>query len=99
MRRFTAEGTQYVSAIKASESSGLVLYYRPNCPFCVRVLEAMKGVDIKIDLKDLNENREYLDELIEMGGKRQVPCLMIDGEVKYESQAIIDYLGALSEVK
>ena len=31
-------------------------------------------------------------ELIQIGGKTQVPCLIIDGQALYESDDIIDWL-------
>jgi len=73
----------------------LTLYYRPNCPFCTKVFKTLKKLDIEIELKDLNSNQEFQAELIEIGGKRQVPCLVIDGKAKYESQDIISYLKSM----
>ncbi|HBT95328.1 MAG TPA: glutaredoxin [Coriobacteriia bacterium] len=70
----------------------LVLYYSPYCPFCQKVLRFMEQNDISIDMKSTLEN-ENLDYLIRVGGKNQVPCLMIDGKALYESDDIIAYLG------
>ena len=35
-----------------------------------------------------------MQTLMEVGGKRQVPCLFIDGAPLYESSDIIDWLRA-----
>jgi glutathione S-transferase len=69
----------------------LVMYYSPTCPYSIKVLEFMKERGIEIELRDraVLENRA---ELIRVGGKRQVPCLIIDGKPLYESKAIIEYL-------
>lgn len=74
----------------------LVLYYRPTCPFCVRVLKRMKdlGIEGAITLKNISDDEEAEATLISVGGKRQVPCLLIDGEPLYESGNIVAWLDA-----
>ena len=67
----------------------LTLYYMPTCAFCQKVLSYMKKHDIEIPLKDTMSNRSYLQELLKIGGKTQVPCLTIDGKPLYESDDII----------
>ena len=48
--------------------------------------------NIKLELKDISQDEQALNELLEVGGKRQVPCLFIDGKPLYESQDIIRWL-------
>ena len=69
----------------------LKLYYKPECPFCQKVLRFMEKNDIELELKDIHEeeNKEFL---IEEGGMNQVPCLFIDGKAMYESDDIIEFL-------
>lgn len=78
------------------DSHDLVLYYRPTCPFCVRVLKRMKdlGIEGAITLKNISDDEEAETTLISVGGKRQVPCLLIDGEPLYESGDIVAWLDA-----
>lgn len=78
------------------DSHDLVLYYRPTCPFCVRVLKRMKdlGIEGSITLKNIYDDEEAEATLISVGGKRQVPCLLIDGEPLYESGDIVAWLDA-----
>ena len=73
--------------------SNLTLYYRPFCPFCRKVLDFMEQNKIEVPLKNVSEGTEVRDELFSIGGKSQVPCLLIDGKALYESDAIIDWLG------
>ena len=70
-----------------------ILYIRPTCPYCIKVLNFAQENNIKLDTKDI-ANHEVLEELINIGGKSQVPFLYADnGEVKmYESDDIIEYL-------
>ena len=73
-----------------------VLYYKPTCPFCHKVLRFMEGHDISVEMRSVEEG-DNRDDLIRIGGKAQVPCLVIDGEPMYESDYIIAYLqGKLS---
>ena len=70
----------------------LVLYHKPSCPFCAKVREYMKSESIDIPLKDISASSEDREELINIGGKQQVPCLVIDGKALYESDDIINWL-------
>lgn len=70
----------------------LELYYRPTCPFSLKVLKFIEENNISLTLKDITEKPEYNKELIDIGGKGQIPCLMIDGKALYESEDIIQWL-------
>lgn len=79
-------------------SSSIVLYTKSTCPYCHKVLKAMEKEGIHITVKDLNEHPEYRSQLISIGGKGQVPCLIFDGKTAmYESDDIIDYLAKHKE--
>ena len=41
--------------------------------------------------RDIIESEETAKQLVTVGGKRQAPCLFIDGKPLYESQDIIDW--------
>jgi len=68
-----------------------VLYYKPTCGYCAKVLNFMADNDIQCELRNTTDEY-YAKELVEVGGKRQVPCLVIKGEALYESDDIIKYL-------
>ena len=70
----------------------LTLYYSPTCPHCRKVLNFMQQNNIKIPVKNRDENPANRQELIRLGGMPQVPCLVIDGKALYESENIIDWL-------
>ena len=53
-----------------------------------------ENFNTELELKDISESEEALSELMQKGGKRQVPFL-VDNEAgvsMYESSDIIDYL-------
>ena len=75
----------------------MVMYEFKACPFCVRVSRFMKKNNISIKTKDARRNKEYATELINGGGKLQVPCLLIltdenNPQWLYESKDIINFL-------
>ena len=72
----------------------LDLYYYDSCPYCQKVLRAMRklGIEDKIALKNILQDQQAADTLVRVGGKRQVPCLFIDGTPMYESDDIVAYL-------
>ncbi len=69
----------------------LTLYYYDSCPFCRRVLHYLEQNEIKIPLKNLLTSIDIRQELVKIGGKSQVPCLVIDGKALYESNDIIQW--------
>lgn len=71
----------------------LELFKFDECPYCQRVMgfiEESGRTDVV--LRDIHREPAYLEQLIEVGGKEQVPCLFIDGEPLYESMDIIAWL-------
>lgn len=73
--------------------ANLKLYSATYCPFCRKVEKFMKDNNIEnVEVVNIDENKDERDHLIEVGGKRQVPCLFIDEKPLYESQDIINYL-------
>ena len=58
----------------------LTLYYFPSCPFCVTVLNCLERLNLEIPMRDIQTEAGARDDLVEIGGKGQVPCLVIDGK-------------------
>ena len=72
----------------------LTLYVKSSCPFCIRVKNHLNTAEIEYTEKDINESDEYRDELLDQGGKQQVPFL-VDSEAgvsMYESADIVEYV-------
>lgn len=70
----------------------LELFMKPTCPYCVKVMNFMSENNITIPLRDIVADESAAETLIAIGGKRQVPCLFIDGKPLYESGDIIEWL-------
>ena len=70
----------------------LELFMKPTCPYCIKVMNYMSENNITIPLRDIVADESAAEALIAVGGKRQVPCLFIDGKPLYESGDIIEWL-------
>jgi glutaredoxin len=75
----------------------LILYHFEACPFCGMVRDGIERLGIDVELRDIFEDSQYRDELIEARGRATVPVLRItspNGEERLmpESQDILRYL-------
>ncbi len=72
----------------------LVSYVKPYCPYCARVIAANETIKAPLVYKDISADPAVRAELLEKGGKSQVPYLddTDRGVSMYESGDIIDYL-------
>jgi len=83
-----------------SETPGqdkLILYHFNGCPFCSMVRANIERLGVDVELRDIFEDAQYRDELIEARGRPTVPVLRINspnGDERWlpESQDIVQYL-------
>lgn len=79
------------------QTANMALYHFQMCPFCVKTRRQIHRLGLDIENRDARYDEKWNQELIEQGGKYQVPCLKItreDGSVEwmYESTDINQYL-------
>ena len=71
------------------------LFIYETCPFCLKVRDSMKGMGYKegedIQLVDAHQE-DNKERLLKLGGKVQVPFLVDNEKMMYESDDIISYL-------
>lgn len=48
----------------------LVLYVRPTCPYCIKVLRFMEGNGLELATRDISSDPAARDELVAVGGKQ-----------------------------
>ncbi|MEK7128746.1 MAG: glutathione S-transferase N-terminal domain-containing protein [Patescibacteria group bacterium] len=74
----------------------ITLYTKPYCQYCERVKNRIGELAISYEEKSI-ESEDNLAELIEKGGKRQVPYLIDNerGVSMYETEDIIQYLESI----
>jgi glutaredoxin len=77
-------------------TANLKLYEFHACPFCVKVRREIKRLNLNIELRDVKNEGDFRNELLENGGKIKAPCLRIEdsGNLQwmYESSDIVSYL-------
>ena len=78
------------------QARALRLYQFRACPFCIKVRRHLHRLNVPVALVEAGQGTAAREELLEQGGKKQVPCLRIDSaegvQWLYESSAIIEYL-------
>lgn len=72
-------------------NEALVLYHAGYCPFCIKVRQYLKQKKYAVAEKDTSLDQDARNELRAIGGKTQVPCLVINGNALYESDDIIKW--------
>ena len=77
----------------------LKLYTYQNCPYCQKVRSAFAEMRISYEEVDAERGTPGALELVELGGKQQVPFLVDEeqGIFMYESDDIISYARARSQ--
>ncbi len=72
----------------------LILYTKQTCAYCHKVRNFAIVEGIALEQRDIHADPASLSELIELGGKRQVPYLVDQarGVSMYESDDIVSYL-------
>lgn len=69
------------------------LYVKNTCYYCQKVLDFVHTSKIDINVKDTISDPMAKEELLKLGGKRQVPFLFDPNKTSlYESDEIIKYL-------
>ena len=84
-------------ALIDQQTSHMALYQFNQCPFCVKTRRSIRRLALNIEKRDARNNLKWNQELINDGGKYQVPCLKLttdDGKVEwmYEATVINKYL-------
>ena len=82
---------------ESPDEDNLALYHFDGCPFCSMVRSAIDRIGIDVERRDIFENPQHRDDLIEARGRATVPVLRItspDGEERWmpESRDIVRYL-------
>jgi glutaredoxin len=74
----------------------MTLYQLYACPFCIKTRRALRRLNLPIEIRNVQSGSPYRQDLLEGGGRVQVPCLRIADQGEdmwmYESGDIIRYL-------
>ena len=86
------ESTKFSKQASSREKPQLLLYYTPWCPYSQKVLTYLAQSGKTVPMKNIQNDPKGREELKKIGGKSQVPCLVINGKAMYESADIIRWL-------
>ena len=70
----------------------ITLYYLPYCPYSQHVLVYLEQIGKTLNMKNLQKDPLAKEELQKIGGKMQVPCLIVDQTAIYDDQIIIQWI-------
>lgn len=70
----------------------LDFYYFDACPYCQRVINVINKHKIKVNWIDIYADMNSLQKLIQITGRKTVPCLFINGDPMHESSDIMAWL-------
>lgn len=89
-----SEGSKQLSSEpgQSEKTSELVLYKFDACPYCRKTMRAIDRLGVVVRYRDTNNDAGAWEELKRIGGKDQVPCLLVNGKPMYESDDIIAFL-------
>lgn len=85
-------GGSGINVLRDGTTVHLVLYKFDTCRFCRRVFESADRLKVNLEYRDIRLESRWEQELTERTGKKQVPCLLIDGRPLLESAEIIQWL-------
>ena len=94
---FASHFVEHYAPTSTALNDSLALYFNPYCPFCTYVIDAIKGLNIKVELLDVYQERKHYQTLINERKRATVPVLKItsdEGVVRLmpESKDIVNYL-------
>jgi len=75
--------------------TSFILYGRSSCPYCIRAVDLLSFAGLEHDFFDLEEDREFLQEVKEYYNYKTVPIILkIDG-----STGQVKFLGGCSDLE
>jgi len=83
--------------LSETKPQSMALYHFDGCPYCAMTRQAIGQLGLDIEQRNIQRDNQHRSDLIQGGGKKQVPCLRIkheNGDVQwlYESGDIINFL-------
>ena len=71
---------------------GPILYHRVLSLECARVRRALRRFGVEVELREVMLSQRHKEELREVAGEVEVPCLVISGTVVCRAEEIEKYL-------
>ncbi len=68
------------------------VYYSDYCPHCTGIIDYVKNNNLDVELVNCSSDLKAQKEIMDLGGKMQVPMMTIDGKAMYESKDILEWI-------
>lgn len=75
-----------------ANTMALELYFSPNDESCQKIMELLKLQHLPYISKDISENLIHLQKLLQITGRKKVPCLFVDGNLLQGEREIQDWV-------
>jgi glutaredoxin len=59
----------------------IIAYLKTGCPWCIEMKKFFEDNNIDFIEKNVTDNTDFMDEMIELSGQLKAPTVVIDGEV------------------
>ncbi len=59
----------------------LIVYPKTGCPWCVAVLDFLRGKKVPFEEREVRGNQAYFDEMVKKSGQTKAPTLDLNGEI------------------
>jgi len=59
----------------------IILYTKTGCPWCDNVRDYLLGKGIPFQERNVNQNQEYFNEMLEKSDQTKAPTLDLNGEI------------------
>jgi glutaredoxin len=82
------------SSFAAAKPTSVTLYTSKDCPYCEDVIDYLHKIKKRVMVKNISESSTAKKELLRIGGKALVPCLIVDGKAIYAAEPIINWLSS-----
>lgn len=72
----------------------IIVYTKTGCPWCIGATTFMHDHDIAFEERDVIQNPEYMQEMIDKSDQTKAPTFDIDGEIlpDYSAEELETYL-------
>ena len=64
-----------------NQNKKVIIYTTPVCPYCQSIKDYFNENDIEYEEKDISQDKEARDEMVEKSGSKGVPVVDIEGEI------------------
>lgn len=73
---------------------GLIVYTKTGCPWCAEVLDFLRYKKIAFEERNVLENPNYMQELVEKSAQDKTPTLDLDGKILADTdvEAVVKFL-------